>query len=270
LVVTLVRPPDQDALSERIRAAAADCDRVIIGGGDGTLHAALPALLESGLPLGVLPMGTANDFARSLGLPRELEEAAGIIAADHCRAVDVSRVNGVPFLNAASVGLGVAVTRALSGSLKERWRGLSYARALAAAAAEARAFRVHIDCDGKAETVVSLQITVGNGRYYGGGMTIAASARVDDGKLYLYSIEPQSLWQLMRLLPAMRSGRHGRYEEVFTRAGECLRVETAQSMPVTADGELCASTPALFEVLPEALSVFVAASDESGRQHVPK
>lgn len=272
LRVTPVYPDDAAAAARAIRAAAADCDRVIVAGGDGTLHGALEPLLDTGLALGILPLGTANDLARSLGLPRQPLAAADVIGAGRRQRIDVGRVNGCPFFNAASIGLGVKVTRELSGSrIKERWGPFSYARALLAAMRDSRAFRVRISVDHGSEVEYSLQITVGNGRYYGGGMTIAAGARVDDGRLFLYSIRPQPFWRLARLLPALRRGRHGDYPEVLMRVAPRLRVETTAPMPITADGELCARTPALFEVEPAAIPVFVpdgVPAAAAGRQDV--
>lgn len=87
---------DATALPGLIRDMAPTIDRVVIGGGDGSLNAAIPGLLDTGLPLGILPLGTANDLARTLGIPAELEAAAKIIAEGQVRRIDVGEVNGRP------------------------------------------------------------------------------------------------------------------------------------------------------------------------------
>lgn len=101
-------------------------DVVIIAGGDGTLHAALPALRGTGAPLGALPRGAASDFARTLGLPPAVESAARSILAIRVRWTDVGRVDGRPFLNVARIGLEARARDAVAGSRKRRWGIGSY------------------------------------------------------------------------------------------------------------------------------------------------
>ena len=107
-----------DDLGRAFHEHGAKADRIVIGGGDGTISAALPALLRLGKPLAVLPLGTANDFARTLGVPAEAMEAAEIAigGCEHC--IDVGRVNGRPFINVASVGLAAKVTEEQSRRVK--------------------------------------------------------------------------------------------------------------------------------------------------------
>ena len=104
-----------------IRAAAGSYDCVIVGGGDGTLHAAAPALIETGLTLGILPLGTANDLARTLGIDQDPVAAARTIADGYAREVDLGEVNGHPYWNVASVGLSVELAGELTAETKRRW-----------------------------------------------------------------------------------------------------------------------------------------------------
>lgn len=254
--VALVRTRRPGELASLLRGEAARLDRVIVGGGDGTLNAALPAVLAAGLPLGVVPLGTANDFARSLGLPRDPAEACAVIAAGHRRRVDVGEVNGTPFLNVASVGLGVAVTRRLTATAKGRWGVLGYPRALADAMRSTRSFAVRIRCDGKDLTTRSIHVAVGNGCYYGGGTPIAADAAIDDGRLDLYSVEPQPLPRLVALGAAVRLGRQRSFRAVHAERGRRIRLDTDRPRLVTLDGELRERTPASFRVRPGALTVY--------------
>ena len=93
-------------------------DCVILGGGDGTLNAAARGLIATGLPMGVLPLGTANDFARSIGMPFDLDAAARVIVEGHTHNVDIGYVNGHPFLNVASVGLAADLNHSAHNPLR--------------------------------------------------------------------------------------------------------------------------------------------------------
>ncbi|WP_181919508.1 lipid kinase [Alkalilimnicola ehrlichii] len=255
----VVYPDGVAELQRDIREASGRWGTVIVAGGDGTLHAAIPALREADVVLGILPLGTANDLARGLDIPLDLVGAAEVIGSGRVRPIDIAAVNDTFFLNAASIGLGVAVTRELSnsGNLKRRWGALSYARALVNAMSNVDAFRVRLTIDGEQKSVRSLQVTIGNGPYYGGGMAIAPEARVDDGTLYLYSVAPRPFWQLARLLTAIPRGGQGRYPQVLAQQARRIQVDTDEPLPITADGEPCGKTPATFEVLPAEVRVWV-------------
>ncbi len=242
------------ALIER-HGDAVDC--VIIGGGDGTLNCAVRSLVEADLPLGILPMGTANDLARTLGIPIDLVKACEVIGAGKLLRIDLGRVNGQYFFNAASIGLGAQVTRQLTSEVKSRWGVLGYARTVYDAAKIARTFSATITCDGRSEHVRSMQIAVGNGRFYGGGMNISHDAAIDDQRLDLYSLKPLSLWQLIKLAPALRAGRHRDLESVLVLRCREIEVHTDKPKSVTTDGELTTRTPAYIKVVPQALSVYV-------------
>ena len=121
------RPPEVERLGAWIVEHRREVDLVIIGGGDGTLNAAADALIETGLPLGILPLGTANDLARTLGIPADLVAAGQVIAAGRTHRIDLGRVNGKHFFNVASLGLSVQVARELDADLKRRWGVLGYA-----------------------------------------------------------------------------------------------------------------------------------------------
>ncbi|WP_338664046.1 lipid kinase [Pararoseomonas sp. SCSIO 73927] len=257
--IRLVREPctDAEGLRAAIRRMAGSVDMVVLGGGDGTMNSAAPALIETGLPLGLLPLGTANDLARTLGIPLELEEAVRVVIEGVPRRIDLGEVNGHPFFNVASVGLSVAVTRELTGEVKRRWGRLGYALATCRALWKMRPFRAVIQHDGEAHRVRTLQVAVGNGRFYGGGMTIDEAAAIDDGRLNLYSLEFEGVWKLAMIYPAFRSGRHGLWQEVRTASSQEIEIRTRRPRPVNTDGELTTRTPARFRVLPGAVSVLV-------------
>ncbi|MBW4473540.1 MAG: lipid kinase [Stenomitos rutilans HA7619-LM2] len=231
---------------------------VIIGGGDGTLNVAVDALVETGLPLGILPLGTANDLVRTLNLPRTLPEACQVIAQGHRQTIDLGRVNGKYFFNVASCGLSIKITQKLSGRLKKRWGVVAYAIAALRTMVTIRRFTAVIQVDDGVEmTRRSLQIAVGNGRYYGGGLTIAKDAAIDDQRLDLYSLEMPQWWHLLFLLPALRTGQFSNRIGIERWEGKQIKVWTHEPKRVNTDGEITTKTPALFELCPKALEVFV-------------
>jgi diacylglycerol kinase (ATP) len=250
-------PPDVTGLPAWIAAHRDDADLVIIGGGDGTLNAAAEALVETGLPLGILPLGTANDLARTLGIPADLEAAGRVIAAGWTHRIDLGRVNGKYFFNVASLGLSVEVARQLDAETKRRWGVLGYPLILWRAIRARRAFRARIRCDGASMRVRAMQISVGNGRHYGGGMTIAFDATIDDGALDLVSVAPQGLWELIVNLPALRWGWHRRADRIRHWRCHEIHIWTPRPIPINTDGEVTTRTPAEFVVIPGAIPVFV-------------
>ena len=250
-------PPDVRELGAWVLAHRGAVDLVIIGGGDGTLNAAVDALVEAGLPLGILPLGTANDLARTLEIPTSPIEAGRVVAEGRTHRIDLGRVNDKHFFNVASIGLSVQVARQLDGDVKRRWGVLGYPLTLWRALGRHHSFRAEIRCDCMRALVRTMQISIGNGRYYGGGMTIAADAAIDDGMLDVLCLAPQSLLELILSLPALRWGWHQRAERVNHWRCRDLEIRTVRSLPINTDGEVTTRTPAKIVVVPKALSVYV-------------
>lgn len=257
----LREPEEPGEIAGLIRAHGPGAACVIVAGGDGTLHHAAPALCEVGVPLGILPLGTANDLARTLGLPLDPEKAARVIAGGRSRWIDLGRLGERLFFNVASFGITGEVTRRLDEDHKRRWGVLSYPIRALAALRSSRSFGVTIEIDGHAERHRALQVAVANGRSYGGGMTIDADAEIDDGTLTVCVIEAQSLWRLVALLPLLRSGRAYRSRSVVTRCGRQVRARTSRPLEVSADGEIVTRTPVELRIEPRALRVLVAEED---------
>ncbi len=268
LSVRVAATGGRDEMGDVIRAHAADTDLLIVGGGDGTINAAAPALMETGLPLGILPLGTANDLARTLGIPLDPLQAAEVAATGRLRRIDVGEVNGVPFFNVASIGLSVELARELTREMKRRWGVLGYGIAALRVLRRMNPFTAWINVNGEVHRVKSVQVGVGNGRHYGGGLTVEENAAPDDGRLDVYSIDVQGWWELPALYPAFRKGTHGRWDAVHT--WDCTEVEivTRRSMPVNTDGEITTFTPARFTVHPGAVLI-ACPLPASGAEAVP-
>ncbi|WP_187969891.1 lipid kinase [Aquibium microcysteis] len=238
----------------RLRETA---DLIVLCGGDGTIASGAMAVMESGLPLGIIPMGTANDLARTLDIPLDLEQAAEVIVAGATRRIDVGSVNGHAFFNVASIGLSADLARKLDAGLKKRWGRLGYAVAALKVLSRARRFEATITEKEDETQVSTYQIAVGNGRHYGGGNVVEEKASIDDGHLDLYSLEVSNVWKLAAMMRSFRAGRQGLWSEV--RTAKCVRfdVVTKRPMPVNTDGEIVTATPARFMVHPGAVEVFV-------------
>ncbi len=254
--------PGQTA-ADAIRARAEDgLDCVILGGGDGTLNVAAAALRETGLPLGILPMGTANDLARTLGIPPEPLAAARIIAEGHFKSIDLGEVNGQLYFNVASLGFSADLARDLGAKAKKKWGKLGYAIAAFRLLSSAKPFSVWLDHDGTVEHFKTLQVSVGNGRYYGGGMTVAAAAQPDDGALDVYSLEVAHWWRLLALLPWLRRGTQGNWRDVRAFQTTELVLRTRRPKSINTDGEIKTQTPAHFRLLRNAVHVYVPVSPD--------
>ncbi|MBE9184754.1 lipid kinase [Microcoleus sp. LEGE 07076] len=242
-------------ISDTIRRYQNQVELVIIGGGDGTLNCAIEGLIDTKLPLGILPMGTANDLARTLGIPIALPTACQIISSGKIRLIDLGLVNNQHFLNVASLGLSVQITQRLTKDVKQRWGVFAYAFTAWQTIRKSRPFRAEIRVNNESFNVKSIQIAIGNGRYYGGGMTVAEDATIDDRRLDLYSLETQHWWEIIALLPAMKQGNHTSWPNVRALRAQEFEINTSKRRPINTDGEITTHTPAKFRVIPQALAV---------------
>ncbi|MGK7939532.1 MAG: lipid kinase [Crocosphaera sp.] len=244
-------------LPRLVRKHGPKVDLVIVGGGDGTLNGVVDSLVEMNLPLGILPLGTANDLARTLKIPNTIPQACQIIADGQLKYVDLGWVNGKHFFNVASLGLSVEITEKLSKGAKRRWGVLAYALTALQVISQTHPFHAQIQINGETIEVKTIQIAVGNGRFYGGGMAVAQDATIDDQRLDVYSLELQHWWQIFPLLWRLPQGQQGDLPWVRTFEGEYLEIYTRKTQDINTDGELVAKTPATFRVIPQSLGVFV-------------
>jgi YegS/Rv2252/BmrU family lipid kinase len=231
-------------------------DSVIVGGGDGTINAAALGVLKTNLPLGILPLGTANDLARTLGIPFDIDGAAGVIATGKTRRIDLGLVNGEPFFNVASIGLSAELAQKLTRDIKRRYGRLGYALVALKVLLQARPFSAIITSETESVRVRTLQVAVGNGRFYGGGNAVEKDAAIDDQHLDLYSLELEKAWKLALMAKSFRYGEHGAWDEVRAVRAKEFDIRTRRPRPVNADGEIVTQTPAHFSIKPCAVTVF--------------
>jgi YegS/Rv2252/BmrU family lipid kinase len=246
----------REELSPMIVAEGGDVDCVVVGGGDGTINAAALGVIERRLPLGILPMGTANDLARTLDIPLDVDQAARIIAEGTTRRIDLGLVNGEPFFNVASLGLSAELAQKLTREIKRRYGRFGYALVAFQVLARARPFSAYISSEEGAARVRTLQIAVGNGRFYGGGNAVEKNAAIDDQHLDLYSLELKRAWKLALMARSFRYGEHGAWREVRAIRAKEFDIRTRKPRPINADGEIVTQTPAHFTIRPCAVTVF--------------
>jgi len=255
-------------LPHRIDEALADGpDLLVAGGGDGTVGCAADRVAGTEVTLGVLPLGTANDFARTLGIPTGLDDAVESLVAGKVVDVDLGRLDGRAFLNVASVGLSVGVTERLTPGLKRRLGPLAYPVATALAYRHHRPFRARLEFpDGDREPLVLddlLQVAVGNGRHYGGGNAVSPTASIDDHLLDVYAIVRGRFTDHVSIARVLRDGSFVEHERVHHLTTRRIRVVTDPPLPVNLDGEVAGTTPGVFEVERNALHVVVPIASEA-------
>jgi diacylglycerol kinase (ATP) len=222
-------------------AAADGWDSVVAVGGDGTVHEVANGVLDAGRgALGVVPVGSGNDFAHAAGIPRELDAAVATVVRATPRALDAGRVGDRWFVNGVGVGLDARV--AIEANRVRRLRGLGmYLWALARVLRGFRPPSVRIEVDGAAWLDGPLTlVTVGNGPRQGGGFRMNPSASLDDGLLDLCAAGGLSIPQILRLLPHTLRGSHLGLPGVVCTRGVSVHISSGEGLPVHADGEIVA------------------------------
>jgi diacylglycerol kinase (ATP) len=237
-------------------ATSARIDAIVVGGGDGTLVRQIPRALVLGVPIGILPLGTFNDLARTLAIPLDPNGASEVIAAGRTRAIDVARVNGAYYVTEASIGISSRLARRQRTQDKQRFGFLAILASLLQAARHARPFHADLYYDGHRARVRSIQLTVANSQRFGGFITVDDAA-IDDGRLECYSVQIDNIGQFFSVAGAIVAGRRRSLQGLRTFRAAVFEVRTRRPHHISADGEPAGKTPARFEVLPRALRVLV-------------
>jgi diacylglycerol kinase (ATP) len=233
-------------------------DAVVAVGGDGMMHIVLQTIAGTGTPLGLVPAGSGNDFARMLGLPaHDPRAAADVIAAGTTRTVDAARVGDRWYAGVLSSGFDSQVNE--RGN-RMRWpRGRArYDIAILAELRVFRPLRYRMVLDGTPHDVEAMLIAVGNGSSYGGGMRICPDAEVDDGLLDVTVLSRIGKPTFIRVFPTVFAGTHVRHPAVRVHRVHTVRLEAA-GVPAYADGERVGLLPVEVTCAPGALQVLVPA-----------
>jgi diacylglycerol kinase (ATP) len=234
---------------------------LVLGGGDGSVSSVVDFLAHHDVILGLLPLGTANDFARTLEIPADIEKACETIAGGKVVDVDLGLAGDNYYVNVASVGLSVGVTQALSPGLKRRIGALAYPTAAIRAFLDHEPFSAKLTFpDGDHEPVGYgrlVQVAIGNGRFYGGGMVVAPQSGIDDRSLDIYAIEMGRHRDLIGVARYLKSGDFIQQEGVHHYRTQRVHLETEPVLPVNIDGEVVTRTPQDFSMAHNALKVLV-------------
>ena len=218
-----------DARRMAADARARGVDRVVAWGGDGTVNEVGSALAFSKVALGIVPGGSGNGLARDLGVPLDVASAVELAAAGQVRVIDAGQVDEALFFNVAGVGLDAAIAARLARPGARRGlRGYVYATFAELPYYEARPYLIQT-----ASGIVERRawfIAVANSRQYGSGAHIAPAARLDDGRLDLVVVEPQSLWRLLGQLPAFFRGT--------LRAGPGVHMSQVEQAVISSTGPI--------------------------------
>ncbi len=264
---TLVSGGSAAESSELLRTVLGlGAEAVLVAGGDGTVNLAIQELAGTGIPLGIIPSGTGNDLATTLGL-RELdaEGAADAVIAGETRTIDVARVTRA---DGSSVLFGTVLASGFDSRVNDRAnrmrrpRGhMRYNIALFLEFVTLRGIPYEIelvDADGTTERIDGdlIMATVGNGRTYGGGIPICPDADPADGLLDVTLVRPAGRLRLLRLLPTVYRGTHPALDEVITRRVRSVRLDSP-GVTAYADGDPIGPLPLQIDAVPGALTLFV-------------
>ncbi|WP_431952143.1 diacylglycerol kinase [Actinacidiphila sp. bgisy167] len=256
-VRTVVGADAADALARAREAVADGTGALVAVGGDGMVSLALQAVAGTGTPLGVVPVGTGNDFARATGLPLRDPAAAGQAIAralkqESVREIDLGRVGDRWFGTVLASGFDSRVND--RGNRLRRPSGrLRYDLAMLVELAALRPipYRVTLD-DGSATEIEATLVAVGNGTSYGGGMRICAGAELDDGRFDVCVVGPCSRSTLLRVFPRVYRGTHIGHPVVAVHRAAAITLD-ADGVTGYADGEPLGSLPLTARTVPRAL-----------------
>jgi diacylglycerol kinase family enzyme len=258
--VMLARDGDEIVRSAR-KALDAGARLVVGGGGDGTINAVASVLVGSGVPFGVLPLGTLNHFAKDLGMPLVLEDAVRAIAAGRQKQVDVGEVNGRIFLNNSSLGLYPDIVHDREKQQRRLGRG-KWLSALWASISALRRYpflSVRLAVNGERLARRTPFVFIGNNEYLMEGLAIGERARLDAGVLSLYVAQRPGRLGLLRFALRALFGKLAHERDFDVLVSPEMEIETRRSqIMVATDGEIhMMQTPLRYRVRPGALTVIV-------------
>jgi diacylglycerol kinase (ATP) len=251
---------DPTQLSSALDAAIALApDLLIAGGGDGTISEAARRLAHRDIALGVLPLGTTNNFARTLRIPLDLPAAVRILSTGKVADVDLGTADGIPFANLASIGLSAEVAAHVPHLLKRVAGRAAYPLTALTRLPRHQPFTARITTgDGHERMVRSHQVNIANGAFHA-GTPITGDASADDRLLIAYSLGDHARRRLLAAsLRHLATGRRRTLTDAPFLVTDQLRLDTDPALPIDIDGELHTQTPVDISIDPNALRVMVA------------
>lgn len=246
-------------LDDTVRQAVRDgAPMVIVGGGDGSLSCAVDDLVDRDCVFAVLPLGTANSFARTIGLPLDLDGAVEAIAQGRRRRIDLGKIDGDYFVNAAAMGLSPMIGDTVPHKLKRYLGRLGYFVWAIWCFFRFRPFRLIVDDGETVRRLWATEVRIFNGRFHG-GVELTETTDVDSGDIVIQAVTGRSLWRLARDWYAKFFKLSSRDSTTEEFRGRRLVLDTRPRHRISIDGEILARTPAIVEVAERAIEVVVPA-----------
>lgn len=250
---------DPSLLDDTVRQAVRDgAPMVIVGGGDGSLSCAVDDLVDRDCVFAVLPLGTANSFARTIGLPLDLDGAVEAIAQGRRRRIDLGKIDGDYFVNAAAMGLSPMIGDTVPHKLKRYLGRLGYFVWAIWCFFRFRPFRLIVDDGETVRRLWATEVRIFNGRFHG-GVELTETTDVDSGDIVIQAVTGRSLWRLARDWYAKFFKLSSRDSTTEEFRGRRLVLDTRPRHRISIDGEILARTPAIVEVAERAIEVVVPA-----------
>jgi YegS/Rv2252/BmrU family lipid kinase len=232
---------------------------IIVGGGDGTISSVVDHFAYTSIVFGVLPLGTANSFARTLGIPLDLPGAIDVLVNGKVADVDLGKINDDYFANGSSIGMPAIIGRATPHTLK-KWLGRgAYALVGMSKFLRYRPFRCIVTIDGQEHTFDALDVRIANGGYQG-GVLVAPEAHLESGQIVLHILEGPSKWALPREWARVALGVPFSPGRMTVLRGRDLTIDTLPVQHVAIDGEVITRTPIRVSVARNALLLMAPAS----------
>ena len=231
---------------------------VIVGGGDGSLSSAVDELVDRDCVFALLPLGTANSFARTLGIPLDLEGAIETIVTGRRRWVDLGVIDGDYFANSAAIGLSPLIGATVPHNLKKWFGRFGYLTWAIWWIYRFKPFELVIETeDGERHEMSALEVRIANGGYHG-GVEVVDDARVDSGEVVIQAIAGRAKHRLLRnWLAVLMNDRRSKRDTVVDFHATKFRLITDPPLPISIDGEVLGHTPATIEVAERAIEVVV-------------
>ena len=245
---------DPEKMDETVKAAIAAAPMVIVGGGDGSLSSTIDHFIGSDTVFALLPLGTANSFARTLGVPLDLDGAIDVIANGRTKRIDLGCIDGDYFANAAALGLSPMIADTVPHRLKKYLGRVGYLGWALRCAVKFRPFRLTVEQDGKRSSVWATEARIANGSHHG-GVELIESAELDSGEIVVQAVTGKSVFGLGWSWFAILFKLSGREQTVTEFRGRKLRIETRPRLDISVDGEVTARTPVTVTVARGAIEV---------------
>lgn len=235
---------------------------IIVGGGDGSLRCAAGILAEQEAALGVLPLGTVNDFARNLGIEPNVESACEVIAEGQVARVDVCRANEEPFLITASLGFSAQMQQQLTPELKKRFGPFGYLIASIRALRSLRQLTIRISCAEANESRKVIQAGLVHGHSWMGGAFEIPGLDLESGRLAFYAVPPRGGLDYLRMARSLMRQRFFHTPGLRSFLMQEITIEADPPQPLVLDGDFCGQTPVRICIHHDALKVCVPPSFE--------